>query len=151
LAAPAITLGTNFPPIPLSISGEAVLPGTGRLVTARYAGWPEGDGRPGTTAIWPDSDTAVVDADGLWPGLAVRARHPGDSFRPLGMNGRKKLQDFFVDRKVPRSERDRTPIVVDPDDRIVWVAGHQIAEDFRVTGRTKAVVILKLHEELEQE
>ena len=35
--------------------------------------------------------------------LAVRSRRPGDRFRPAGMRGRrKKLQDFFVDRKVAR-------------------------------------------------
>jgi tRNA(Ile)-lysidine synthase len=85
----------------------------------------------------------VVDAD-LVAGLTVRFRRRGDRFRPLGLKGRKTLQDFFVDRKVPRAERDRTPLVVDPDDRIVWVAGHAVSEDFRVTGRTRAVVILKL-------
>ena len=45
--------------------------------------------------------------------LAVRNRRPGDRFRPLGAPGRRKVQDVFVDRKVPRNERDRVPIVVD--------------------------------------
>jgi tRNA(Ile)-lysidine synthase len=92
------------------------------------------------------SGTAVVDAE-LATGLAVRFRRPGDRVRPLGLAGRKTLQDFFVDRKVPRSERDRTPLVVDGDDRVVWVAGHAVSEDFRVSERTRAVVILKLRGE----
>jgi tRNA(Ile)-lysidine synthase len=41
-------------------------------------------------------------------GLEVRARRPGD--RLAGR--RKKLQDVFVDAKVPRSERDSWPVVV---------------------------------------
>ena len=76
--------------------------------------------------------------------LAVRNRRPGDRFRPLGLDGEKKLQDFFVDRKVARRARDGVPLVVDESDRIVWVAGHGIDEAFRVTDASQAVVILKL-------
>ncbi len=74
----------------------------------------------------------------------VRNRHPGDRFRPLGLDGRKKLQDFFVDHKVPRQERDRVPLVVNEAGRIVWVAGYGIDEMFRVTDPAQAVVILRL-------
>jgi hypothetical protein len=34
--------------------------------------------------------------------------------------------------------------VTDPENRIVWVAGLALAEEFRVSDRTKAVVVLKL-------
>ena len=77
-------------------------------------------------------------------GLTVRNRRPGDRLRPVGLGGRKKLQDVLVDRKVKRSERDTVPIVTDASDRIVWVAGHVLSEEFRVTERTKGVIILKL-------
>ena len=60
------------------------------------------------------------------------------------MKGGKKLQDFFVDRKIAREARDRVPIVVDESDRIVWVAGHAIDEEFRVTDPAQAVLILRL-------
>ena len=76
--------------------------------------------------------------------LAVRNRRPGDRFRPLGLGGQKKLQDFFVDRKVERSRRDAVPLVVDERDRIVWVAGYAIDAEFRVTDPTQAVLILRL-------
>ena len=46
-------------------------------------------------------------------------------------------------RKVQRERRGRIPIVVDAEGRIIWVAGLSVSEDFRVTDRTKAVVILK--------
>jgi tRNA(Ile)-lysidine synthase len=58
--------------------------------------------------------------------------------------GRKKLQDFFVDRKIARQRRDAVPLVVDESDRIVWVAGHEIDERFRVTDPAQAVIILRL-------
>jgi hypothetical protein len=45
---------------------------------------------------------------------------------------------------VAARDRDKVPLVVDELDRIVWVAGQAICEDFRVTRATEAVVILKL-------
>lgn len=87
---------------------------------------------------------AIVAAGPLAYPLAVRTRRRGDRFRPLGMGGRgRKLQDFLVDRKVPRAERDELPLVVDRQDRIVWVAGLGIAEDFRVTAPEQGVILLK--------
>jgi len=52
--------------------------------------------------------------------------------------------DYFVDRKVPRDLRDGVPLVVDEADRIVWVAGHAIDEEFRVREGTHDVVILRM-------
>jgi tRNA(Ile)-lysidine synthetase-like protein len=59
------------------------------------------------------------------PGLEVRTRRRGD--RLVGR--RKKLQDVFVDAKVPRAERDDWPVVVDGEE-VVAVPG--IVEDARV-------------------
>src|SRR5262249_52977427 len=90
-----------------------------------------------------DHTTAIVRRDVCRLPLAVRNRRPGDRFRPLGLGGRKKLQDYFVDRKVPRGQRDLVPLIVDGSDRIVWVAGHGIAEEFRVTDPAQGVLILR--------
>jgi tRNA(Ile)-lysidine synthase len=87
---------------------------------------------------------AVVDGAKVGAGLAVRARRPGDRFQPLGMGGReKKLQDLLVDRKITRDRRDSLPLVVDEIDRIVWVVGEAVSEDFRVTEPSRAVIFLK--------
>ena len=100
------------------------------------------------TAGTPGTDQVMVDAEslgsGLGSGLIVRQRRPGDRLHPLGAPGRKKVQDVFVDRKVPRDDRDRVPIVTDEMGRIVWVAGQVLAEPFRVTPLTTTVVILTL-------
>lgn len=127
----------------LSIPGEARIPEAGVTVTAEFVPGP-GDGGPEPLLAGNDGRTAVVDAAVLGTRLKVRSRQPGDRFRPLGLGGTKKLQDFFVDRKVAEAERDKVPLVVDAEDRIVWVAGYATGEDFRVTARTGAVVILKL-------
>ena len=94
----------------------------------------------------PDSTQAVLDATALGRHLTIRAWRPGDRVQPLGLGGRKKLQDVFVDRKVPRDERPRVPVVVDAQGRIAWVAGHVVGEPFRVTPRSEAVVILTLRQ-----
>jgi tRNA(Ile)-lysidine synthase len=89
---------------------------------------------------------ALVRSDLCRGSLAVRNRRPGDRFRPAGLDGQKKLQDYFVDRKVARKVRDAVPLVVDETDRIVWVAGYGIDEAFRVTDPAQAVIILKLRQ-----
>jgi tRNA(Ile)-lysidine synthase len=91
-----------------------------------------------------DPAIAVVRSDLCRGPLAVRNRRPGDRFHPVGLGGQKKLQDFFVDRKIARGKRDAVPIVVDDTDRIVWVAGYGIDAEFRVTEPTQAVLILRL-------
>jgi tRNA(Ile)-lysidine synthase len=132
--------GVNFFRCALSISGEARVPG-GRVLSSELRSAPA-DGPVRTNPCM-----ATIDASTLGGALYVRFRRPGDRFRPLGMSGRKSLQNFFVDRKVPRRERDGVPIVVDADDRIVWVAGYAVSEDFRVREATRDVVILKLRGE----
>jgi tRNA(Ile)-lysidine synthase len=132
--------GKNFFDHELSIPGEVVVPSIGSVVSAETL--PAGVSDP--RVLSGDPTVAVVRADlcsGRW---RVRNRHPGDRFRPLGLDGRKKLQDFFVDHKVPRQERDRVPLVVNEAGRIVWVAGYGIDEMFRVTDPAQAVVILRL-------
>lgn len=86
--------------------------------------------------------TAVVDADRAGRDLFVRYWRPGDRVRPLGMAGRRKLQDVFVDARVPRVDRTDVVLVVDASDRILWVAGHCVSEDVRLTEATKGVLIL---------
>ena len=126
---------SNLWRFPLSIPGEVSV--AGWAVSAEpiesAAEMPPGRGR-----------LAVIAAEPVRGPLAVRTRRPGDRFSPLGMGGRgRKLQDFLVDRKVPRRDRDRLPLVVDSDDRIVWVVGQSVAEDFRVTAPQQGVILLK--------
>ena len=80
--------------------------------------------------------SVLLDAGGMTFPLRIRARTAGDFFYPLGFGKKKKLQDFFVDEKVPREERDRIPIVVSGND-IICVAGYRADERFKVTERTE--------------
>ena len=55
--------------------------------------------------------------------LSVRNRKNGDKISVKGMLGRKKVNDIFIDDKVPASERDLWPVVVDSENTIVWLPG----------------------------
>jgi tRNA(Ile)-lysidine synthase len=77
--------------------------------------------------------------------LVLRSRKTGDRFQPLGMDTVKKLQDFMVDAKIPRSWRDRIPLVCSPDG-ILWVVGWRTAEWAKVTDATKQVLMLEFEQ-----
>jgi tRNA(Ile)-lysidine synthase len=85
---------------------------------------------------------ACLDADVTGEDLRVRSRRPGDRFRPLGLGGEKKLQDFFVDARVPRAGRDAVPLVCGKPG-ILWVVGHRIDERARVTEATHRLLRLR--------
>lgn len=98
---------------------------------------------PGRRELSHAPAEAVVDAGVAAGPLHLRPWRPGDRFRPLGSPGTKKLQDYFVDSKVPRWERRRIPILV-AGDRIVWVAGFRIDEAFKLTPKTKRVLRIQI-------
>ena len=87
----------------------------------------------------PDGLTVSLDLEAAGSPLSVRGRAPGDRFQPLGMAGSKSLKDFLSDSRVPRQDRDSTPLVVSPRG-IVWVVGCRIAHWARVTADTRRVL-----------
>jgi tRNA(Ile)-lysidine synthase len=89
------------------------------------------------------ADLAVFDAERLIFPLVVRSRKEGNFFYPFGFGKRKKLQDFFVDEKVPRDERDRIPLVLSGED-IIWIAGYRQDDRFKVTDETKKILKLEV-------
>jgi tRNA(Ile)-lysidine synthase len=124
----------------LPVPGEVEVPEANCSVSASTAG----AAGELTHRIGADRLTQLVTVDRCPGPFAVRNRRAGDWFRPPGLAGRKKLQDFFVDRKVPRERREAVPLVVDARDRIVWVAGHSADAEFLVQDPAQAVIILRL-------
>lgn len=98
--------------------------------------------------ITPDQDTAHIDADLIEKAdrLIIRPVRKGDRFRPLGMAGTKKVQDFFTDAKVPRKDRERA-LVVEDKGKIVWLVGHRLDDGYKVTRSTRKVLVLKAGKE----
>jgi tRNA(Ile)-lysidine synthase len=122
----------------LAVPGLVAVPETGTTIRAslkRGGAIRHGRGEPVSLAVLREDAVAAP--------LVVRNRRPGDRLRPFGAPGSRKLQDVFVDHKVPREARDRVPIVVDRMGRILWVVGLTIAEECRVTTPESGVVILE--------
>jgi tRNA(Ile)-lysidine synthase len=69
---------------------------------------------------------------GAAPRFTVRNRRDGDRFQPLGFGHQKKLKDFLIDRKIDVESRDRIPLLV-WNEIIIWVAGVEVSEQFRVS------------------
>ena len=53
--------------------------------------------------------------------LRVRTRCKGDRMTIKNMNGTKKVSDILIDAKIPIHKRDTWPIVVDSEDKILWI------------------------------
>ena len=90
---------------------------------------------------------ACLDADAAEFPLTVRPRNKGDFFYPLGLDKRKKIQDFFVDEKISRDQRDIIPLLTSRGN-IVLVVGHRVDDRFKVTDNTKRVLILEVRPQL---
>ncbi len=95
-----------------------------------------------------DPREATVDRDRIsWP-LFVRPSKPGDRFRPLGLGGTKKVKDFFIDLKVPKSQRPQIPILCSKE-HIIWIVGHRLDDRVKVTPSTDGRIRLRYLEGVE--
>lgn len=143
-----------------AVDGESVRLTLGREAAARVRPIPETPlAVPGRTTVagWlvevevlpaqrvelgPDRYEAFLDYQAAGGQLTVRSRRRGDRFRPLGLGGEKKLQDYLVDAKVARDERDAVPLVC-ASWGIAWVVGHRIDERARMRESTRTVLHLR--------
>jgi tRNA(Ile)-lysidine synthase len=102
-------------------------------------------GQPGPRPSMYERDgrTEYVDCDMIKHPLTVRSWKPGDWFVPLGMNGKKKLSDFFNDIKAPYSEKMHTAVFESNED-IVWVCGKRLDSRYRITDSTRNTIRLTI-------
>ncbi|MBX2976883.1 MAG: tRNA lysidine(34) synthetase TilS [Ignavibacteriaceae bacterium] len=77
------------------------------------------------------------------PKFVVRYWKNGDYFYPLGMEQKKKISDFLVERKVRASEKRNVPVLL-INDEIVWVVGHRISNRFKVNKNSKNILRLEV-------
>ena len=128
----------------------AFISATGRLVREEAVGTPEivvteDSWEPGRTPVMPEGILAV-DADQVHGDLVADRWVAGDWIRPLGMRGRKKLQDWFKDRHFSIVDKQRAVVVRDSGltdaHHVVAIAGHTIDQAYRITASTRRVFII---------
>ena len=87
--------------------------------------------------------TLVADADKLPQPLKIRAWQPGDWMVPLGMKGRKKLSDLFVDLKWNILQKETARVIEYPDGLEGHVAALlfcRIDDSLKITASTRRIL-----------
>jgi tRNA(Ile)-lysidine synthase len=83
--------------------------------------------------------TKWFDYDKIKCNLTIRNRRIGDFIWLNGINGKKKLKDFFIDEKISRNMRDKIPLLADGSS-ILWIVGHRMSEFYKITEDTKRIL-----------
>jgi len=152
MSAPLIAQATDL--VRSGASGKRVGPfvsAAGRLVREESAGVPEitvteEAWEPGRSPVMPEGVLAV-DADKVHGELVADRWVAGDWIRPLGMRGRRKLQDWFKDRHFSLVDKQQAVIVRDSGltdaHHVVAIAGHVIDDTYRITADTRRIYRIK--------
>lgn len=98
-------------------------------------------------AFSKDAREATLDAGKVVFPLLWRKWREGDAFVPLGMGNKKKLSDFFIDNKVPRTEKDMAT-VLEANGEVIWVVGYRIDDRYKTTRQTREVLQFRVRPHL---
>jgi tRNA(Ile)-lysidine synthase len=79
----------------------------------------------------------LFDADKIGDEIILRHWRPGDRFQPIGMKSAVKLQDLFVNAKIPAARRHELVLAATATGKIFWVEGIRISDDFKLTTQTR--------------
>jgi len=121
--------------IEIAVPGKTTIPQIGCIIEAEIVDSVE--------SLKTSPNIAVINADAVVGKLRVRNIRPGDKIMPFGMHETKKLQDVFVDKKIPRADRAHAAVVID-DKKILWVVGVIASEAVRVTQKTRSIIRLSV-------
>lgn len=124
------------PPYREIVPGARVTLASGWCITAELL-----DEHRAETPVVQDLWEMAADAAVLPTPLVVRSARRGDRVRPLGLNGSRKLQDIFVDRKLPREHRWSFP-VVEAAGEVLWVPGMVRSGAALITPETRSTLRL---------
>lgn len=86
--------------------------------------------------LHPEKNTEFFDANKIGKQITLRHWKPGDRFQQIGSKTPAKLQDLFVNAKVPQNERHCRLVAVAENGDIFWVEGLRISELFKLTSKT---------------
>jgi tRNA(Ile)-lysidine synthase len=88
-----------------------------------------------------DPSTACIDSEKLVFPLVIRQWKAGDYFYPLGMKQKKKLSDYFIDKKYSILDKE-SKLILESDGKIAWIVGDRIDNRFKITRSTKKALII---------
>ena len=82
-----------------------------------------------------------MDSSELKLPLRVRTRKDGDKIRVKNLDGSKKVNDIFIDIKLSKKDRDIYPIIVDSEDKILWIPGVKKSHFDKQTNETYDIIL----------
>ncbi|WP_112179195.1 tRNA lysidine(34) synthetase TilS [Paraliobacillus zengyii] len=99
----------------LSVPSQVYLP-TGAVVSASFVTAP---------TVQEDKNRLFIPISDIEQDvhLTVRYRQDGDRMYVKGLDGRKKIKDIFIDKKIPLHKRNTWPLIVDQQGNVLWVIG----------------------------
>ncbi len=135
------TSHNTFFPQTLPIPGEVTIPELSIIVTAEIKSGiiKNCNGRIGQP---PAEASLSFNAVGKSP-IIIRPRKNGDKIKPLGINGTQKLQDIFVNERVPAGIREQIPIF-ECKKEIIWIPNYRVARGWEVSDDDKKSIIIKI-------
>ena len=71
--------------------------------------------------------------------MVLRSRREGDCFYPVGMDGKQKLKDYLINKKIPRFMRNSVPLLA-ADGDIVWVVGERADARYAARKEDKNII-----------
>lgn len=84
-----------------------------------------------------------LDWDKIKGDLIIRNRRNGDWFEPLGTKGSQKIKKLFIDRKIPKPERNRIALMVDQES-VIWIENMHSSERIKLSPETRNVLVLEV-------
>jgi tRNA(Ile)-lysidine synthase len=90
-----------------------------------------------------DDSTLYIDYDAFEAPLMIRGKHQGDRIFLKRIGGHKKLKKYFMELKIPASERDQLLLIVSGD-KVIWIPHFIKSNSFSVNERTKNVLRIEV-------
>lgn len=92
-----------------------------------------------------DGKTKIyVEAEQLIFPATLRYWQQGDTFKPFGMNGFKKLSDYFIHQKIPIQQKTQIPILVNGNGEIIWICGFRTDDRYKVSLKSEKIITFEL-------
>ena len=87
--------------------------------------------------------TKWFDYDKIENSLSIRTRENGDFITLDGQGHKKLLKRWMIDEKIPREEREQILLLADGR-HVLWIMGHRISDNYKVTAATKRVLVARI-------
>lgn len=126
----------ELPELPVDIPSVMDVPGLGRVEFRTFP-------CEKSQIIPQKTYTKWFDYDKITKIMCLRPRQAGDYLTVNQQMGRKSLQDYFVDQKIPKENRNSLYVLA-MDHHVVWVPGLRISEYFKITEQTEHVLQVKV-------